>query len=206
MATNNANQALAAEQQLRQRRRDGDTTTSTPTDSGSTMGSSQATPASSCLGQLLRCCCKCGAVCCGCFVVLIALLFVFLMLVFKYGTIEIQQGDQTFRWNANDDHEWTNWHVVPGHRSLQEHYRTIGVKDTATREEIKAAYRELVFQYHPDRNPDCEECPDQFMKIQTAYEQIRSARHSSSESSSSGRHAPSDPSSERRKPSRNRRN
>jgi len=35
--------------------------------------------------------------------------------------------------------------------TLQEAYRTLGLRETATDEEVRQAYRELALRYHPDR-------------------------------------------------------
>ena len=39
----------------------------------------------------------------------------------------------------------------------KDYYKTLGVSEDATSEEIKKTYRKLAFQYHPDRNPGNEE-------------------------------------------------
>jgi DnaJ-class molecular chaperone len=39
----------------------------------------------------------------------------------------------------------------------KDYYKTLGVSEDATAEEIKKTYRKLAFQYHPDRNPGNEE-------------------------------------------------
>jgi DnaJ-class molecular chaperone len=42
------------------------------------------------------------------------------------------------------------------------------VSRSASAEEIKAAYRKLALQYHPDRNPD-PKAADMFKSVSTAY-------------------------------------
>ncbi len=39
----------------------------------------------------------------------------------------------------------------------KDYYKTLGISEDATAEEIKKTYRKLAFQYHPDRNPGNEE-------------------------------------------------
>lgn len=41
--------------------------------------------------------------------------------------------------------------------NTKDYYKTLGVSEDATSEEIKKIYRKLAFQYHPDRNPGNEE-------------------------------------------------
>ncbi len=48
-------------------------------------------------------------------------------------------------------------------------YVTLGVKKTATAEEIKKAYRNLAFKYHPDRNQGNKNAEEMFKKINAAY-------------------------------------
>ena len=45
----------------------------------------------------------------------------------------------------------------------------LGISRTATDVEIKAAYRKLALQYHPDRNPDKPEAEEKFKEASEAY-------------------------------------
>jgi curved DNA-binding protein CbpA len=52
--------------------------------------------------------------------------------------------------------------------NLAQHYRTLGLRRGASPREVKAAYRSLVRQYHPDINPDAAAI-EQFIEINDAY-------------------------------------
>lgn len=48
-------------------------------------------------------------------------------------------------------------------------YDILGVKKTAKEKEIKATYRKLAKQYHPDLNPDNKQADEKFKEISAAY-------------------------------------
>ncbi|STX41522.1 molecular chaperone DnaJ [Legionella donaldsonii] len=49
-------------------------------------------------------------------------------------------------------------------------YETLGVQVTASKEEIKNAYKKLAPQFHPDKNPDNATAAEKFKEINKAYE------------------------------------
>jgi molecular chaperone DnaJ len=51
-----------------------------------------------------------------------------------------------------------------------DYYRILGVSREASGDEIKKAYRKLVFQHHPDRNPDSTDAEAKIREVNTAYE------------------------------------
>jgi molecular chaperone DnaJ len=53
-----------------------------------------------------------------------------------------------------------------------DYYRVLGVSREATDEDIKKAYRKLVFQHHPDRNPNSSQAEDKIRELNSAYEII----------------------------------
>ena len=58
-------------------------------------------------------------------------------------------------------------------RTLADPYTTLGVARTADAAEIKAAYRKLALQYHPDRNAGSKEAEERFKEISEAYATLR---------------------------------
>ena len=54
-------------------------------------------------------------------------------------------------------------------------YTVLGVSETATDEEIRAAYRRLAKQYHPDLNPNNPEATRRMNDVNVAYDQIKTA-------------------------------
>ena len=51
-------------------------------------------------------------------------------------------------------------------------YRVLGVSRDASDDTIKKAYRRLVFQHHPDRNPDSAHAEPKIREINAAYEVV----------------------------------
>src|SRR5437667_3619841 len=51
----------------------------------------------------------------------------------------------------------------------KDYYDILGVKKTATDEELKKAYRNLAKKYHPDKNKGNKEAENKFKEISEAY-------------------------------------
>jgi DnaJ family protein B protein 11 len=54
----------------------------------------------------------------------------------------------------------------------ENYYTTLGVSETASKDEIKKAYRGLQMKYHPDKNPGNQEAHKMTQKINEAYETL----------------------------------
>ncbi len=52
-------------------------------------------------------------------------------------------------------------------------YELLGVERTADGATIKSAYRKLAMQYHPDRNPGCQDSEAKFKAINQAYDCLK---------------------------------
>ena len=51
----------------------------------------------------------------------------------------------------------------------KDHYEVLGVSRGASEQEIKAAYRKLAMQHHPDRNEGDLKAAEKFKEISAAY-------------------------------------
>lgn len=54
--------------------------------------------------------------------------------------------------------------------SKKDYYEVLGVEKSASKEDLKKAYRKLAMQFHPDRNPNDKEAEDKFKEAAEAYE------------------------------------
>ena len=52
----------------------------------------------------------------------------------------------------------------------RDYYQTLGVKKSASQDDIKKAYRKLARKYHPDVNPDDPNAEEKFKNINEAYQ------------------------------------
>jgi len=57
--------------------------------------------------------------------------------------------------------------------SKRDYYEVLGVTRTSTEVELKAAYRKLAMQHHPDRNPGDTECEHKFKELNEAYDVLK---------------------------------
>ncbi|HLR47250.1 MAG TPA: DnaJ domain-containing protein [Deinococcales bacterium] len=53
--------------------------------------------------------------------------------------------------------------------AFKDYYSILGVPKTATRQEIRSAFRKAAAANHPDRNPDDPEAEERFKEINEAY-------------------------------------
>lgn len=51
----------------------------------------------------------------------------------------------------------------------EDYYKLLGVNKSATKDEIKKAFRKLAMKYHPDKNKDDKAAEEKFKKINEAY-------------------------------------
>lgn len=56
-----------------------------------------------------------------------------------------------------------------------DYYSILGIKPNATADDIKRAYRQMVFRFHPDRNPDNPDALNKFNQVRDAYSVLSDA-------------------------------
>lgn len=61
-------------------------------------------------------------------------------------------------------------HAIVFRMARMNYYEILGVSREASDEEIKKAYRKLVFEHHPDRNPHKKDADERIREINVAYE------------------------------------
>lgn len=78
-------------------------------------------------------------------------------------------------------------------------YRVLGVKRSATQDEIRGVYRKLAKEFHPDRNPGDKAAEERFKQISAAFDVLgdpeKRKRYDSGEINSSGQETGRGPSS-----------
>ncbi len=57
----------------------------------------------------------------------------------------------------------------------RDYYEVLGVSRNASEADLKAAYRKLAMQHHPDRNPGDKACEQRFKEINEAYDVLKDA-------------------------------
>jgi len=57
--------------------------------------------------------------------------------------------------------------------SKRDYYEVLGVTRTCNEVELKAAFRKLAMQHHPDRNPGDTECEHKFKELNEAYDVLK---------------------------------
>src|SRR6186997_3339697 len=57
--------------------------------------------------------------------------------------------------------------------SKRDYYEVLGVTRTCTEVDMKAAFRKLAMQHHPDRNPGDKDCEHRFKEINEAYDILK---------------------------------
>ena len=55
----------------------------------------------------------------------------------------------------------------------RDYYETLGVQRGASEADMKAAFRKLAMQHHPDRNPGDKDCEHRFKEINEAYDVLK---------------------------------
>lgn len=82
---------------------------------------------------------------------------IFLVLLLVFGINFFSKLNEEFYANFS----WSN---------TVDYYNVMDLTPDATSADVKRKYRELATKLHPDKNPDCKDCQQQFFQIQEAYE------------------------------------
>jgi molecular chaperone DnaJ len=61
----------------------------------------------------------------------------------------------------------------------RDHYEVLGVSQSATPEEIRAAFKKAASQHHPDRNPGNPDAANRFKEVNAAYQVLSDAQRKS---------------------------
>jgi len=62
-----------------------------------------------------------------------------------------------------------NFELEQSNMDLEDYYRLLGLRSGASFADVKASYRRLAQQYHPDINSDDLKAKDKFIAITEAY-------------------------------------
>src|SRR6059036_3916150 len=57
----------------------------------------------------------------------------------------------------------------------RDYYEVLGVQRGASDADLKAAFRKLAMQHHPDRNPGDKDCEHKFKELNEAYDVLKDA-------------------------------
>ena len=79
------------------------------------------------------------------------------------------------KFSLRDKHK-TRALIYTGLSQMKNHYRTLGLTQTATAEEIKTAYRKLARKFHPDANGGDGYFAAMFLDVKQAYEILSDPR------------------------------
>jgi molecular chaperone DnaJ len=56
---------------------------------------------------------------------------------------------------------------------MNDPFKVLGLEQDAQEADIKKAYKELAFKYHPDKNPDNPKAEEKFKEVSSAYETLK---------------------------------
>lgn len=95
---------------------------------------------------------------------------------FRHGTEDSSSRDYRY-WQQQSGQTWQPYVDV----TLEEAYRTLGIPDTATDDEVRQAYRQMALRYHPDRvaaqgEAARREAEENFQRVTEARDIIMRAR------------------------------